>query len=47
MTKPGPEDAIQLSEPHDLSSYRRPMAAIPPRVQSVGDRGDVAITRAA
>ena len=39
MTEPGPEDAIQLSEPHDLSSYRRPMAAIPPRVQSALDRG--------
>ena len=33
-TKPGPEHAIQLEEGHVLSPFRRPMKAIPERVQS-------------
>lgn len=43
MTKPGPPDAVQLVEEHDLESFRRPMGPIPSRVQAAIDQG----TRAA
>lgn len=39
MTKPGPDHAVQLTEPHDLSEFRRPMKPIPERVQTALDRG--------
>jgi hypothetical protein len=39
MTKPGPQTAIQISEPHDLEEFKRPMNSIPERVQVALDRG--------
>jgi len=39
MTKPGPDHAIQLTEEHDLSPFRRPMQPIPARVQDALARG--------
>ena len=39
MTKPGPDHAVQLTEQHDLSSFRRPMQGIPERVQTAIDGG--------
>ena len=39
MTKPGPGDAVQLEEHHELEPFRRPMQPIPDRVQDAIDRG--------
>jgi hypothetical protein len=39
MTKPGPNDAVQITETNDLEPFRRPMQSIPDRVQEAIDRG--------
>lgn len=39
MTTPGPPDAVQLDETHDLTPFQQPMTEIPDRVQAAIDRG--------
>lgn len=39
MNAPGPSTAVQIAEHHDLSSFERPMRAIPKRVDAALARG--------
>lgn len=39
MTKPGPNEAVQISETHDLEPFRQPMQPVPDRVQEAIDLG--------